>query len=169
MSFQSTHGPPSTRTQNESSSFVGAMTRPHSLYVPAADTVNGITDEPSAGGADLLLLPAATAMYRPPEAVLSLPICIGAVTVPLSASAVTVSVSAGAQDAVEPDALIRGVPLFDTQYPVTDWNPRSNGLPLPRATVKWSNVRLLPPLAMTAGRPSSAAKRTELLVNVMLF
>src|SRR4051794_20175962 len=100
-------------------------------------------------------------MYRPPEALLSLLTCIGAVIVPLSASAVTVTVPA--QDAVELDALIRGVPLLDTQYPVTDWNPRSYGLLLPRPTVKWSNVRLLPLLAMTAGRPSSAANRTELL------
>jgi hypothetical protein len=36
MSFQRTNAPPSTLTQNESSSAVGAITRPHKRYVPAA-------------------------------------------------------------------------------------------------------------------------------------
>src|SRR5690348_16426492 len=105
MSFQSVQGPLSTRTQKESSSLVGATTRPQSLYVPAAPTVNGMTVDPSGGAEDLLLLPAATVTYLPPDAAESAWVCIGAVTEPLSASAVTVTVGGGVvpQDAVEPD------------------------------------------------------------------
>src|SRR5262245_42517849 len=65
MSFQLIQLPPSTRTQNESSLVVGAMARPQILYEPAALAENGITVEPLDGADGWLLLPDATATYRP--------------------------------------------------------------------------------------------------------
>src|SRR5262245_49407927 len=43
MLFQFVHAPLSTRTQNESLALVATFTRPQILYVPAAETLNGIT------------------------------------------------------------------------------------------------------------------------------
>ena len=43
----------------------------------------------------------------------------------------------------------------------------SNGLPSPRCTVKPSKLTELPVLTITAGRPSLALNRTELLMNLM--
>jgi hypothetical protein len=54
--------------------------------------------------------------------------------------------------------------LFCTQYPATVLNMTSFGLALPRCAVNPSNVMLLELSAMTAGRPSSFLKRTELAV-----
>jgi hypothetical protein len=80
VTFQRTHGPASTRTQKESSPPFAAITRAQTLQVAVAGTVNVAVAVPVAGGAVLLLLPAATDTYRPPDAAGSAVARIGSVS-----------------------------------------------------------------------------------------
>src|SRR6266536_5124048 len=167
MLFQLTQEPPSTRTQKESSLVVGAWTRPQIRYVPAVATLNGTVAYPVVGGLPVLLLPAATVTYRPPEAVGSERICIGALTVPPSASVLTVVKVAGS--GVELVAWIRsGAPVVVeplARYPLTPLNPVSYGLAVPRSTVTPSRAMFDASSVRNAGRSSLLSNWTAQLTN----